>query len=113
MSTKRSMNIIGPDSLLFGVDDVGACSRYLTDYGLKPVSVTGMGGTFEGLDGTSVTIRGKDDMSLPPPLGTASMLRKTTYGVADAATLAAVGAELRGDREVRTLADSSIESVDD
>ena len=107
------MNILGPDNLLFGVDDVGACSRYLIDYGLDPVGVTMRGGTFEGLDGTSVTLRGKDDTSLPPPLGTASMLRKTTYGVADSATLAAVGAELRKDREVRTLADNSIESVDD
>ena len=107
------MNIIGPDSLIFGVDDVGACSQYLTDYGLKPVGVTETGGTFEGLDGTSVTIRGTHDTSLPPPLGTASMLRKTTYGVADSSVLAAVGAELRKDREVRTLADNSIESVDD
>jgi catechol 2,3-dioxygenase-like lactoylglutathione lyase family enzyme len=107
------MNIIGPDNLLFGVDDVGACSRYLIDYGLDPVGVTETGGTFEGLDGTSVTLRGKDDTSLPPPLGTASMLRKTTYGVADASVLAAVGAELRKDREVRTLADNSIESMDD
>jgi catechol 2,3-dioxygenase-like lactoylglutathione lyase family enzyme len=107
------MNIIGPDSLVFGVDDVGACSQYLTDYGLKPVGVTETGGTFEGLDGTSVTIRGAHDTSLPPPLGTASMLRKTTYGVADLGALAAVGAELRKDREVRTLADNSIESVDD
>src|SRR5260370_19724119 len=107
------MNIIGPDSLIFGVDDVRACARYLIDYGLTPVGVTEMGGAFEGLDGTSVTIRGKDDTSLPPPLGTASMLRKTTYGVADLSALAAVGAELRKDREVRTLADHSIESVDD
>jgi catechol 2,3-dioxygenase-like lactoylglutathione lyase family enzyme len=107
------MNIIGPDSLVFGVDDVGACSQYLTDYGLMPVGVTETGGTFEGLDGTSVTVRGKQDTSLPPPLGTASMLRKTTYGVADSSALAAVGAELRKDREVRTLADNSIESVDD
>src|ERR1700680_3809017 len=107
------MNIIGPDNLLFGVDDLGACSRYLIDYGLDPVGVTETGGTFEGLDGTSVTLRGKDDMSLPPPLGTASMLRKTTYGVADVSALAAVGAELRKDREVRTLRDNSIETVDD
>src|ERR1700730_5805698 len=107
------MNIIGPDNLLFGVDDVSACSRYLIDYGLDPVRVTATGGTFEVLDGTSVTLRGKDDTSLPPPLGTANMLRKTTYGVADSATLAAVGAELRKDREVRALADNSIESGDD
>ena len=33
------MNIIGPDALVFGVDDLAACSRYLTDYGLQPVGL--------------------------------------------------------------------------
>lgn len=107
------MNIIGPDALVFGVDDVGACNRYLTDYGLEPVGVSGAGGRFEALDGTHVVIRHKADPGLPPPLGTASLLRKTLYGVADAATLAAVGDELRKDRPVRSLPDGSIESVDD
>jgi catechol 2,3-dioxygenase-like lactoylglutathione lyase family enzyme len=107
------MNIIGLDTLVFGVDDVASCARYLTEYGLTPVGITETGGTFEALDGTSVTLRHKDDTGLPPPLGTASLLRKTTYGVADAAALAAVGAELRKDREVRNLADGSLESVDD
>jgi len=58
-------------------------------------------------------IRPKDDPALPPPLPTATMLRKTLYGVADAAALDAIAAELRRDREVRRLADGSIESVDD
>ncbi|MDN7868381.1 glyoxalase, partial [Burkholderia multivorans] len=31
------MNIIGPDTLVFGVDDVSACRQYLLDYGLLPV----------------------------------------------------------------------------
>jgi catechol 2,3-dioxygenase-like lactoylglutathione lyase family enzyme len=107
------MNIIGPDSLVFGVDDVAACARYLTDYGLAPRAVTAAGGRFEALDGTGVLISHKDDPNLPPPLGTASMLRKTVYGVADSATLGAIRAELGKDREVRQLADGSLESLDD
>lgn len=107
------MNIIGPDALVFGVDDVAACAQYLTDYGLKPVDTTAAGGRFEALDGTSIIIAAKDDPSLPPAMETASMLRKTVYGVADQATLDAIGAELMRDREVRKLADGSIESVDD
>ena len=39
------MNILGPDALVFGVDDVAACTQYLTDYGLKPVG----SGRFEAL----------------------------------------------------------------
>lgn len=107
------MNILGPDSLIFGVDDVAACTQYLTDYGLAAVDVSSKGGRFEALDGTSVVIRHKDDPGLPPPMETATMLRKTIYGVADAATLKAVAAELAKDRPVKTLPDGSLETVDD
>jgi catechol 2,3-dioxygenase-like lactoylglutathione lyase family enzyme len=106
------MQIIGPDSLIFGVDDVAACVQYLTDYGLAPHDVSAAGGRFEALDGTSIVIRHKNDASLPAAMGTASMLRKTVYGVADAATLTAIAAELGKDREVRRLADGSLEAVD-
>ena len=107
------MNIIGPDSLVFGVDDVAGSTQYLTDYGLQPVGVDAAGGRFEALDGTSIVIRHKDDTTLPPPLGTASMLRKTLYGVHDQATLASIAVELGKDRAVRHLPDESIESLDD
>ena len=70
------MKIIGPDALVFGVDDVGACTRYLTDYGLTPVGVDAAGGRFEALDGTCVVVKHRDDATLPPSLGTANMLRK-------------------------------------
>ena len=103
------MNIIGPDELVFGVDDVAACAQYLTDYGLTP----DVQGRFAALDGTGVRIAHRDDRALPPALGTASMLRKTTYGCLDQSALDQITAELRKDREVRQLADGSIESVDD
>ncbi|MDD0838882.1 VOC family protein [Curvibacter sp. HBC61] len=107
------MNIIGPDALVFGVDDLAACSRYLTDYGLQPVGVDARGGRFEALDGTAIVLARQDDPSLPPSLGTASQLRKTVYGVADAAALEAIATELGRDRTVRRLPDGSIEAVDD
>ena len=37
------MNIIGPEYLTFGVDDVRACVQYLIDYGLKPLDVDDQG----------------------------------------------------------------------
>jgi catechol 2,3-dioxygenase-like lactoylglutathione lyase family enzyme len=103
------MNIIGPDSLVFGVDDVDGCTQYFTDYGLIPAG----DGRFEALDGTSVVIRPRNDASLPAPLESASMLRKTVYGVADQATLNAIAAELGSDRTVKTLDDGSLDTVDD
>ncbi len=107
------MNIVGLDALVFGVDDVADCARYLIDYGLTPVDAGPDGGRFEGLDGTAILLARRDDPSLPPPLPTASTLRKTIYGVADAATLDAIAAELGRDRAVRWLADGSLETVDD
>jgi len=103
------MSITGLEGLVFGVDDVAACTQYLTDYGLRAVG----DGRFEALDGTAVTIAAADAAHLPPSMGTASMLRKTIYGVADQATLDAIAAELRTDREVKVMADGGIEAVDD
>lgn len=102
------MNIIGPDALVFGVDDLAACRQYLIDYGLSDAG----NGRFEALDGTAVVIRAKDDPSLPPGLGTASLLRETVYGVADPATLDALEQELRRDREV-TRRDGVLRCADD
>ena len=107
------MNIIGPDELVFGVDDVAACTQYLTDYGLKPVGLGTAGGRFEALDGTSISILHKDDASLPPPLETGNMLRKTVYGVKDQETLESIVAELGKDREVKRLPSGEIEASDD
>lgn len=107
------MNIVGLDSLVFGVDDVSACTEYLTDYGLTPVGVTQSGGYFEALDGTSVEIRHKDDPALPAALGTASMLRETVYGVGDQATLNALAEDLGSDRELTRHDDGSFSTFDD
>lgn len=107
------MNIIGPDELVFGVDDVAACSQYLIDYGLSAMGASAAGGRFEALDGTAIVLARKDDPTLPPDLGTASTLRKTTYGVADQATLDAIAAELLKDREVKRLPGGAIEVMDD
>ena len=103
------MNIIGPDSLVFGVDDVEACAQYFTDYGLAPEGR----GRFTALDGTSVLIKPRNDPSLPPALESGSMLRKTVYGVADERTLDAIAKELGKDRELQKLDDGSLACLDD
>lgn len=107
------MNIIGPDALVFGVDDVAACCQYLLDYGLRGVDVNEQGGRFEALDGTYIVIKHRADSSLPPAMGTASQLRETIYGVADSATLERIANELGRDREVRRDAHGRLHTVDD
>ena len=106
------MNIVGPDGLIFGVQSVDEGAKFLADYGLKPAA-SPAGRRFEAMDGTYIELRPVDDPALPPPMGSVSKLRKTVYGVADAATLDSITTELARDREVKKLADGSIETADD
>ncbi len=103
------MRIIGPDELVFGVDNLNACKDFLRDYGLAEKD----NGRFEALDGTAMTVREKDDASLPPPLPTATMLRQTIWGVEDQKTLDDIEAELSKDRTVGKAADGTLTCVDD
>jgi len=107
------MNILGPDSLVFGVEDVDACGRYLLDYGLTKVESAASGGVFEALDGTNCVVRKSSDGGLPKPIAASPNIRECVYGVADAATLEQVGAELSRDREVRRDASGMLHCVDD
>jgi catechol 2,3-dioxygenase-like lactoylglutathione lyase family enzyme len=107
------MKIIGLDALVFGVDDVATCSRYLCDYGLKAVDVNAAGGRFEALDGTSIMLRKANDPGLPKPMEANTTLREIVYGVVDESTLGDIERELRRDREVIVLNDGAIRCQDD
>lgn len=107
------MNILGPDALIFGVDDIEGTTRFLTDYGLTPVHAGPRGGRFETQEGTAIIIAPNDDPSLPPPLPSGTSVRKMVYGVDTAQTVEAIAAELGKDRAVRRLPDGSIEAQDD
>lgn len=107
------MNIVGPDFLVFGVDDLDSCASYLHDFGLQRVEARDGAIRFESLDGTGVILHRRDDPALPPPLPTATMLRQQVYGVADRSDLDAIAAELGRDRDVIRRPDGAVETVDD
>ncbi len=107
------MRIIGPDEIVFGVDDLDACRTFLQDYGLAEESWGADGGTFTALDNTAITIRKRDDAVLPAPLASGSSLRQTVYGVEDQASIDEIEAELSKDRTVVRAADGSITCEDD
>jgi catechol 2,3-dioxygenase-like lactoylglutathione lyase family enzyme len=107
------MNIIGPDELVFGAEDLQTCTRYLRDYGLAPAGNASGGTRLEALDGTAVVLKSASDKSLPPPTSAKSQLRETVYGVGDDASLEAIAAELRKDREISRGADGSVTCFDD
>jgi len=103
------MRIVGPDELIFGVDNLDACKTYLRDYGLCDEG----NGRFAALDGSAMTVLAKDDASLPSPLPTATMLRQTVWGVEDQAALDEIEAELSKDRDVRRDANGRLSCKDD
>jgi catechol 2,3-dioxygenase-like lactoylglutathione lyase family enzyme len=111
------MNIVGLDSLIYGVDDVEAAVRFHRDWGLEVLESGDAGAVFALADGTSVVIRRADDAALPPPriiwahLGP-STVREVVWGVDGPATLDAVAGELAADREVRSDADGTVHATD-
>lgn len=107
------MRVIGPDYLVFGVDDLDGSRAYLADFGLHPVQLDETGWLFETLDGTGVIIRPRADPRLPAPLTTGNMLRQQVYGVEDAAALDEIEAAIAQDRRVTRLADGALECHDD
>ena len=107
------MRIIGPEDLIFGVDNVEACRTYLRDYGLAEIELPGSGHRFEALDGTAVTVRDRADSLLPPALASGATLRQTIWGCADQETVDAIFDELSRDRKVEKAADGSISTQDD
>lgn len=107
------MQILGLESLVFGVEDMPAGRAYLLDYGLDERDAGPAGGTYEAADGTSVILRHASDSSLPPSNAPSPNLRETIYGVPNKAVLDEITAELSKDREVRTDANGTIHSVDD
>ncbi|MEK8052786.1 VOC family protein [Ideonella sp. DXS22W] len=110
-SAKTFPNITGLETLVFVPDDLAACREYLIDYGLEPAATDA--NRLEAQDGTGVELRAAGTPGLPAAPSPTCQLRKTVMGVASAADLAAITAELSRDREVRQLPDGSIESVDD
>lgn len=106
------MNILGPELLIFGVDDLDACRRCASDYGLKCVEASPSGAVYEALDGTGLMLLGASDASLPPAMAATPSLRETRYGVADKNTLQKIGANLSRDREVTERADGVLRSRD-
>ena len=67
------MAILGIESVVYGVEDLGLCTRFWDEYGLVPVSRTERESVFEVASGSRVIVRRLDDPALPP--GVFSRLR--------------------------------------
>jgi catechol 2,3-dioxygenase-like lactoylglutathione lyase family enzyme len=89
------MSIAGIDQLVYGVGDLEACRRFLTDFGLRAIEDPAGPARFETLNGCEVLLRAADDATLPPAFEAGSTVRQVTWGVQTADDLAGLRALLR------------------
>lgn len=108
----ETIQIVGLDSLVFGVDDVSACKQYLTDFGLREVHTSSRSGSFAAADGTSVIIQHHTDPGFSSQ-GSGPGVKTIVYGVKDQRSLELIAAEMSKDREIRRTEDGRIYCMDD
>ncbi|MEG3179075.1 VOC family protein [Sphingomonas sp. LT1P40] len=102
------MAILGIDSLIFGVADVGTCVRYFEDFGLNLVDSAPDHGRFELAEGSSVVIRHRADPALPATRMEGDGVREVIWGVDTATALDRLAADLARDCDVRRDADGVV-----
>jgi catechol 2,3-dioxygenase-like lactoylglutathione lyase family enzyme len=107
------MAIIGIESLVYGVADIAAATRFFEDFGLPLAARSDAGADFRLQEGSSVLIRRADDPALPPPFSPEAGPREIVWGVDTAAALDAVADELSRDRALRRDNDGTLHVVDD
>lgn len=113
------MNIVGIEKLYYGVQDMEASIRFYQDWGMEKVEAGANGADFRLRNHTFVHLRRASDASLPPfqvkwlPHLCHSTMREVIWGVDNAQTLQAIGAELSRDREVQEDASGTLHVRDE
>ena len=79
--------ITGIDRVVYGVEDMGECARFFTDWGLAAVEEGEDRFLFETLDGGEVELRPAADPTLPAAFESGSTLRRIVWGVESEAAL--------------------------
>ncbi len=107
------MALLGIETLIYGVEDLEASTKFYDDFGLEAVERDAGGVVYRLPEGSSFVIRAGDDPRLPEPFLPGPGPREIIWGVDSAASLDAVAAELSRDREVRADPDGTLHTVDD
>ncbi len=107
------MNILGLESIVFGVEDMVTASRFWEDFGLTKASEGPDRIVFETQEKGTIVIRPKDADDLPAAPVEGSTAHEYIWGLKTQTEVDAIGAELATDRDVRTDNDGTVHSVDD
>jgi catechol 2,3-dioxygenase-like lactoylglutathione lyase family enzyme len=82
--------ILGIEQITYGASDLETCRRFFTDWGLSLASESDGRLVFESLNGSRVVVADPARVVLPAPIEDGPTLREVTWGVRDAASLAAL-----------------------
>ena len=107
------MSLLGTQSLVYGVDDLEAATRFYDDFGLVAQHRGANGVDYVLEDGGTVLLRRNDDPDLPPSFTKASGVREVIWGVDTQASLDALEKSLATDRTVRRDSDGTLHTSDD
>jgi len=107
------MSLLGVQSLVYGVDDLDAATRFHDDFGLVATRRDPDAVDYALEDGSTVLLRRNDDPALPARFTTAPGVREVIWGVDTPAALDALSANLSADRKVDVEADGTLHSHDD
>ncbi|MGW2282365.1 VOC family protein [Streptomyces sp. NPDC001770] len=99
------MGIQRIESVTYSIDDLDACVRFFTDFGLIPGERTATRATFETQAGQALHLDTLPGPSLPPALEEGPTLREVVWGVDTEAELAKLVARVAVDREVTLTGD--------
>ena len=105
------MSLLGTQSLVYGVDDLEAATRFYDDFGLVAQRRDAHGVDYVLEDGGTVLLRRNDDPGLPPPFTKTPGVREVVWGVDTQASLDALEKSLATDRTVRRDADGTATSA--
>lgn len=107
------MSIDRVEGLVYGVDDVETCIRFMDDWGMTKIEAGEKGAVFETLEGQPAIIKHMSDASLPDAVEDGPTVREVMWGVDSQDSLDAIGAELSKDRDVSIDADGMLHSKDE
>ena len=106
------MEILGLESLIYGVEDMDTCSRFNEDFGLQLVEASAACTTFRTEENSTIMLRKENDPTLPPAVTAGSQLRQVVWSVPSTDALEQIGAELSKDRDVTRDENGILWSID-
>lgn len=106
------MNVVGIESVVYGVSDLPLCERFWADFGLEKREKLESGASFATAEGATIVLRDMNDPALPDAPIDGPTVREVIWGVGSAEALDTIATELARDRHVDCDADGTVHSRD-